>query len=80
VKEEPLRIDAAIAKYLGARAAEATITKLITVFEKQFLASTNDNGLRYLKERAAFATKDGVRNFDLSGGHSVATRCEQDMR
>src|SRR5205814_384662 len=54
VKEEPARIDAAVAKYLDhARArhlAEATITKLITIFEKQFLAWTSDMGLRYLKE------------------------------
>jgi integrase len=52
--EEPPRIDAAIMKYLDdARArhlAEATISKLTTIFEKQFLAWTKDRGLRYLKE------------------------------
>lgn len=54
VKQEPARIDDAVAKYLDdARArhlAEATITKLTTIFEKQFLAWTQDEGLRYLKE------------------------------
>lgn len=52
--DEPPRIDTAIAKYLDdARArhlAEATISKLTTIFEKQFLAWTKDTGLRYLKE------------------------------
>ncbi len=54
VKEEPPRIEMAVMKYLDdARArhlAEATITKLMTIFEKQFLAWTKDTGLRYLKE------------------------------
>jgi integrase/recombinase XerD len=54
VKEEPARIEAAVTKYLDdARArhlAEATLTKLTTIFEKQFLAWTKDIGLRYLKE------------------------------
>lgn len=54
LKEAPARIDAAVTKYLDdARArhlAEATITKLTTIFEKQFLAWTKDAGLRYLKE------------------------------
>jgi integrase/recombinase XerD len=54
VKQEPARIDDAVAKYLDdARArhlAEATITKLTTIFEKQFLAWTRDIGLRYLRE------------------------------
>lgn len=54
VKEEPPRIEMAVTKYLDdARArhlAEATITKLMTIFEKQFLAWTKDTGLRYLKE------------------------------
>jgi len=54
VKEEPARIEMAVTKYLDdARArhlAEATITKLTTIFEKQFLAWTKDAGLRYLKE------------------------------
>jgi integrase/recombinase XerD len=54
VKEEPARIEAAVTKYLDdARArhlAEATLTKLTTIFEKQFLAWTKDCGLRYLKE------------------------------
>ena len=49
VKEEPARIGDAVTKYLdGARArhlAEATITKLSTIFEKQFLAWTKDRGL-----------------------------------
>jgi integrase/recombinase XerD len=52
--EEPPRIDLAIAKYLDdARArhlAEATISKLTTIFEKQFLAWTKDKGFRYLRE------------------------------
>lgn len=51
---EPVRIDTAVTKYLDdARArhlAEATISKLTTIFEKQFLAWTEDAGLRYLKE------------------------------
>lgn len=51
---EPARIDAAVTKYVAdARArhlAEATISKLTTVFEKQFLAWTRGKGLRYLKE------------------------------
>jgi integrase/recombinase XerD len=54
VKEELPRIDVAVAKYLDdARArhlAEATISKLTTIFEKQFLAWTRDMGLRYLRE------------------------------
>jgi integrase/recombinase XerD len=54
VKEEPPRIETAVEKYLDdARArhlAEATVTKLTTIFEKQFLAWTKDMGLRYLKE------------------------------
>jgi integrase/recombinase XerD len=54
VKEEPPRIEIAVTKYLDdARArhlAEATITKLTTIFEKQFLAWTKDRGFRYLKE------------------------------
>jgi integrase/recombinase XerD len=54
VKEEPPRIEIAVTKYLDdARArhlAEATIAKLTTIFEKQFLAWTKDLGLRYLKE------------------------------
>jgi integrase/recombinase XerD len=54
VKEELPRIEAAVAKYLDdARArhlAEATISKLTTIFEKQFPAWTRDTGLRYLKE------------------------------
>jgi site-specific recombinase XerD len=53
-KEEPARIDDAVAKYLDdARArhlAEATITKLTSIFEKQFLAWTKHRGLRFLKE------------------------------
>ena len=52
MKQEPARIDAAVTKYLDdARArhlAEATITKLTTIFEKQFIAWTRDAGLRYL--------------------------------
>jgi integrase len=51
---EPSRIDVAITKYLDdARArhlAEATLSKLTTIFEKQFLAWTKDEGLRYLTE------------------------------
>jgi integrase/recombinase XerD len=54
VKEEPARIEAAVTKYLDdARArhlADATLAKLTTVFEKQFLAWSRDIGLRYLKE------------------------------
>jgi len=54
VKEEPARIEMAVTKYLDdARArhlAEATISKLTTIIEKQFLAWTKDTGLRYLKE------------------------------
>lgn len=51
---EPPRIDMAITKYLDdARArhlAEATVSKLTTIFQKQLLAWTKDQGLRYLKE------------------------------
>jgi integrase len=51
---EPPRIDAAIEKYLDdARArhlAEATVAKLATIFQKQFLGWANGEGLRYLKE------------------------------
>jgi integrase/recombinase XerD len=54
VREEPAQIEEAVTKYLDdARArhlAEATLTKLTTIFEKQFLAWTKDIGLRYLKE------------------------------
>lgn len=54
VKEEPPRIDIAVARYLDdARArhlAEATISKLTTIFEKRFLSWTKNRGLRYLKE------------------------------
>lgn len=52
--EEPARIDVAVAKYLeDARSrhlAEATIAKLTTIFEKQFLAWSKSLGLRYVKE------------------------------
>lgn len=50
----PPRIDDAVAKYLeDARArhlADATLAKLATIFEKQFLAWSRDMGLRYLSE------------------------------
>jgi integrase/recombinase XerD len=53
-KVEPARIETAVMKYLDdARArhlAEATITKLTTIFEKQFLKFAKDHGYRFLKE------------------------------
>jgi integrase/recombinase XerD len=53
-KVEPPRIEMAVMKYLDdARArhlAEATITKLTTIFEKQFLRFAKDHGYRFLKE------------------------------
>ncbi|MCU1231701.1 MAG: hypothetical protein JWO97_4585 [Acidobacteria bacterium] len=51
---ECIRIDDAVQRYLAdARArhlAEATLAKLTTIFEKQFLAWASAAGLRYLKE------------------------------
>jgi hypothetical protein len=53
-KLEPARIEIAVMKYLDdARArhlAEATITKLTTIFEKQFLKFAKDHGYRFLKD------------------------------
>jgi integrase len=52
--EELPRIEMAVTRYLeDARArhlAEATLSKLTTIFEKQFLTWTKATGLRYLKE------------------------------
>lgn len=53
-KVEPTTIETAVLKYLDdARArhlAEATITKLTTIFEKQFLKFAKDHGYRFLKD------------------------------
>jgi len=53
-KVEPTTIETAVMKYLDdARArhlAEATITKLTTIFEKQFLKFAKDHGYRFLKD------------------------------
>jgi hypothetical protein len=55
--DEPTRIETAVMKYLDdARArhlADATITKLATIFEKQFLKFAKDHGYRFLKELTA---------------------------
>ncbi|HSY51463.1 MAG TPA: site-specific integrase [Thermoanaerobaculia bacterium] len=53
-KVEPPKIEVAVAKYLDdARArhlAQATITKLTTIFENQFLKFAKDHGYRFLKD------------------------------
>ena len=53
-KAEPVSIDAAVEAYLADAAArelrEATLSKLETIFRKQFLFWTKEQGLRFLKE------------------------------
>ncbi|HEY6137839.1 MAG TPA: hypothetical protein VI670_08765 [Thermoanaerobaculia bacterium] len=64
-KVEPTRIETAVMKYLDdARArdlAKATITKLTTIFERQFLKFAKDHGYRFLKTSLPIASPRGVR-------------------
>jgi hypothetical protein len=66
IDDEPPRIEAAVARYLDdARArhlSDATIAKLTTIFEKQFLVWADDAGLRYLKEPLLGASPSGARH------------------